>query len=200
MHSNDTLNKGLDMAATLSQLILQLDTAGDIAAEQVITQLVKIGPKAIPDLIKAAQDPSKPRIRKWSLLALGTIGDLSVSPILTNALRDERMTVKLCAMQGLARMNDKSAASHIVLLLTDQSAGVRVNAIGALIKLNDAITASQIAPLLKDPMWSVRLYVCKAVKHFQLKETLKTLQNLAAHDPKTAVRNAATAALENILS
>lgn len=93
---------------------------------------------------------------KWSLLALGSIGDKRAIPILMKALDHERMTVKLQAMSGLARMKHKAAAKCIASLLTDESGGVRGRALRTLIALNNKSVVSQIIPALEDPMWYIR--------------------------------------------
>lgn len=57
------------------RIIQQLDTSSDKAAGAAIAKLIKIGRHAVPDLMKAAKNKDQPRIRKWSLQALGAIGD-----------------------------------------------------------------------------------------------------------------------------
>lgn len=86
------------MSAALNDLISKLNTQSDKAAEKVIGKLVEIGASAVPALIEAASNPKSPRVRKWALQALGAIGDKRGAPLLIEALRDERMTVRLHAL------------------------------------------------------------------------------------------------------
>ena len=144
------------MAIQKKELISKLDTSSDRTAEKVIARLVKVGAPVVPQLIQAASDLSRPRLRKWSLQALGAIGDVSAAPILIQALRDPRMTVKLHAIRGLARMGHKPGATSIRRLLADPSGGIRVNAIDALICLNAKAAASSIMTALGDEQWIFR--------------------------------------------
>ena len=66
----------------IDKLIQKLDVQGDKAAEKIILQLTKIGSSAVPALIIATKDETEPRIRKWSLQALGSIGDKRSANIL----------------------------------------------------------------------------------------------------------------------
>lgn len=178
------------------KLIAQLDTQGDIKAERVIQKIVLAGSACVPYLIAAAQNDEFPRIMKWSLLALGTIGDKRGSSILTKALGHERMTVKLQAMSGLARMNHKTSAKKIALLLNDESGGVRGRALSTLIKLNNKSIVLSLLPMLNDPMWYIRKEACRACEHFKVQAAIPVLLELKKGDAKKAVRAAATDALK----
>ncbi|MEK7357123.1 MAG: HEAT repeat domain-containing protein [Bdellovibrionota bacterium] len=70
----------------LEVLILRLNTSSDRTAAAVIAKLVELGKPAVPRLIEAATDETKPRIRKWSLQALGAIGDARAAGLLMNSL------------------------------------------------------------------------------------------------------------------
>jgi HEAT repeat protein len=180
----------------VSYLISQLDTQGDIQAEKIIQKIARIGATSIPLLKEAAQNEEHPRIMKWSLLALGTIGDKKCSPILIKALSHERMSVKLQAMGGLARMNHKASAKKIALLLTDESGGVRGRALKTLIALNNKSIVNSILPTLNDPMWYVRQEACKACEHFKIQSSIPILVELKKSDEKKAVKSAAINALK----
>ena len=182
----------------IPSLIAQLDTQSDIQAEKIILKIAKIGKSTIPYLIEASKNEEYPRIMKWSLLALGTIGDKRGLPVLVEALNHERMTVKLQAMNGLARIKHKLSAKKIALLLKDKSGGVRGRALKTLIILNNKSVMSSILPMLNDPMWYIRQEACRACEHFQIQSAVPNLVKLVKSDEKKAVRTAAQNALNNI--
>ncbi|MBC7712914.1 MAG: HEAT repeat domain-containing protein [Rhizobacter sp.] len=177
-------------------LIEKLDVQGDIQAEKMIQKISKFGVKAVPFLIKAAQDEEYPRIMKWSLLALGTIGDKKGLPVLIKALGHERMTVKFHALGGLARFNNKASAKKVALLLNDESGGVRGRALKTLMTLNNKSVATSILPLFSDPMWYIRQDTCKASEQFKMASAIPLLITLEKSDEKKAVRTAASKALK----
>ena len=179
-------------------LIEELNTQSDIQADKTIQKLEKVGKTAIPYLIESAQNEESLRVMKWSLLALGAIGDKRGIPILVKALKHERMTVKLQALGGLARMNHKSSAKKITLLLHDESGGVRGRALATLIILNNKSISPSIPPMLNDPMWYIRQEACRACEHFKIQSSIPILLKLKKNDEKKAVRTAAQSALEKI--
>jgi hypothetical protein len=62
-----------DLKIKIKSLIEDLDTQSDKAAEKVIRKLIQFGKPAVPMLIHAVKNKKLPRIRKWSLQALGAI-------------------------------------------------------------------------------------------------------------------------------
>jgi len=175
------------MADSTESLISRLDTSSDKTAEKVIQKLVKIGRPAVSVLFKAANDLAKPRVRKWSLQALGAIGDKRAGPYLLIALKDERMTVKLHAVHGLARMNYKPAETAIIRLLNDPSGGIRVNSVDALIHLKSKKADKALIRLLNDEQWYVRQHACRACGILEISAALPSLKNLAKHETRKAV-------------
>lgn len=182
----------------IDSLIAQLDTQGDITAENVIGELVAIGKTAVPALMRAAKDIRAPRIRKWALQALGSIGDKRAAPLLLEALLDDRMTVKLHSIKGLSKMRYKNGAIPISKLLKDKSGGIRVNALYALVEIGDRSVLPKIRKCLSDPQWYVRQNACIACG--MLKDTIAKpkLKKLSFADDRKAVRVAAAKALEEI--
>lgn len=177
-------------------LILQLDTSSDRAADRVIGRLMKLGKTAVPELLRAARDPGAPRIRKWSLQALGAIADKRAAPVLIAALRAERMTVRLHALRGLGRMRSRRSAKAVAECLRDESGGIRVNALTALIEIGDGSVGAAIKRCLSDPQWYVRQQACVACGRLGVKGAGAKLRRLAKEDPRKAVRVAASAALD----
>lgn len=182
----------------VSDLIDQLDTSSDTKAEKVIRSLVAIGKSSVPPLIEAAKDATRPRIRKWSLQALGSLGDRRAASLLVAALKDERMTVRLHAVKGLARMKYGKGARPIAALLRDASGGIRVNALYALMILGDPSIAAPVQKALSDPQWYVRQSAAETCGRLGLKKAKKKLETLSKKDDRKAVREAAAEALEKL--
>ena len=183
------------MPRDTGRLIAELDTPRDREAEAVIAKLVRIGAPIVPDLIAAAGDPSRPRVRKWSLQALGAIADRRAARVLVGALVDERMTVRLHSVRGLGRMRHRPAARAVARLLNDPSGGVRVNAIDALIAIGVRTVAPALRRALRDPQWYVRQHACRACGVLRLEGAARALRKLEREDPRKAVRVAASEAL-----
>ena len=176
-------------------LISKLDTASDKDAEKVIQKLALIGEPAVPQLLLAASDQSRPRIRKWSLQALGEIAVESGVPPIISALSDSRMTVKLHAILAIKRMAYKPAEKKLVKLLKDKSGGIRVNAIDALIAIEANQSGSDLIKCLSDESWYVRQHAARACGKLKIKRSKKHLEILVNKDNKKAVREAAVEAL-----
>lgn len=186
------------MATSLERLISQLNTASDRAAESIIRRLVRIGKPAVTKLLQAAEDPSRPRVRKWSLQALGAIGDQRAAGLLVKFLRDEMMTVRLHALRGLGRMRYRRAAPAIQRLLGDESGGIRSNAIHALIELRDKTSGRLLIKALDDDRWYVRQVAARACGELAAKAAIPKLKRLFLADHHQAVRNAAKMALSQL--
>ncbi len=182
----------------VANLILKLDTQSDKSAEKIISKLVVIGKPAVSALIKAAKDESEPRIRKWSLQALGAIADKRSGPLLLEALKDQRMTVRLHAVRGLGKMKFKKGVQAVADLLKDESGGVRVNAISALMMIGDSSAGPALQKALSDSQWYVRQNACTACGVLGIQKAKSKLKVLAKKDPKKAVREAASRAIEQI--
>lgn len=182
----------------ISSLIEELNTSSDTSAEKTIAKILVLGPGAVPALLRAAKNEKAPRIRKWSLQALGAMGDKRVTAVLVEALKDDRMTVRLHALRGLGRLKMKKAATAIVKLLEDSSGGIRVNALYSLIEIGEPKVAPMIQKLLSDPQWYVRQTACVACGKFKVIRSKKVLMHLATHDSRKAVREAADQALHSM--
>jgi HEAT repeat protein len=179
----------------IDQLINELDTQGDNSAKATIAKLVAIGANALQSLMNAAKNAKKPRIQKWSLRALGEFRDPLVKPILLEAIRDKRMTIRLNALVGLGLLGDGAA---IVPLLKDESPGVRGNAVDVIIRLGYKEAAKDIIPLLEDSQWFVRARAAEALGSFDEKKAVPALKKLFAAEENKAVVNALQKALNKL--
>lgn len=184
------------MSTEIAAWIERLDTPSDRRAEAAIRALAEThGRAAVPALLKAARDPSRPRVRKWSLQALGAIGDRRAVPLLVAALEDERMSLRLHALRGLARLKPKSAVKAVARRLADESGGVRVNALQCLQAIGDRGAAPAVVRALRDPQWYVRQRAAEICGEWRVARARAALTRLAAGDERKAVREAAARAL-----
>ncbi len=186
------------MNSKIQNLIKKLDTSKDLEAEKVIQKLVLYGEDAILQLIDAAENESKPRVRKWSLQALGAIGNKKGAKPLLSALQDERMTIKLHAIKGLGRMKYKASEKVLVKFLKDESGGIRVNSIDALIAISAKNSNKELIRCLSDESWYVRQHAAKACGILKIKESIKKLKLLETKETRKAVRTAANLALKQL--
>lgn len=182
----------------IPSLIERLDVAGDIAAGKAILELARAGRSAVIPLLAAAADKERPRIRKWSLEALGAIGDKRALPVLTAALDDEMMNIRLHALRGLGHMRAAAAVGKIEKLVRDPSGGIRINAIHTLIKIGKKPKSSVIKNALADPQWYVQQAAAQAAGVFQLSALRPILKRISEENSRNAVRQAAKDALANL--
>jgi HEAT repeat protein len=182
----------------IHSLIQKLNTAKDTSALKAIKNLQKIGPYALPALLDAAQDNSKPRIQKWSLDAIGAIADRRGVNTLLHALKDPRMTMRLHALRGLGHMNYRGAAKEIIPLLTDDSGAIRARAIATLEKLGDKQCGKYIIRSLADPLWYVQQHAAQACGTLKLRTAQPKLRKLASATKRTAVKKAIVTALNSL--
>lgn len=186
------------MNSKIQNLINKLDTSKDLEAEKVIQKLVLYGEDAILQLIDAAENESKPRVRKWSLQALGAIGNPKGAKPLLSALLDQRMTVRLHAIRGLARMKYKASEKNLVKLLKDDSGGIRVNTIDALIAISAKKSNKELIRCLSDESWYVRQHAARACGILKIKEAIKKLKLLETRETRKAVKQAVNISLKQL--
>lgn len=179
-------------------LIEGFETRSDRAAEAVIAKLAKVGPEVTLALLKAARNPRRPFVRKWSLQALGVVGDSRARGVLIAALRDERMTVRLHAIRGLGRMGGSKAVAPLISCLADDSGGIRMNALQSLGALKAKLPPRVLLKVLEDPKWYVRQMACRLSASSVSATVGRRLRLLAERDPRQAVRTEARAALERL--
>lgn len=181
---------------SISKLMLTLDTSSDRIAEGVIRDLLKQKERALPLLLQAAQNKSAPRLRKWSLQALGAIGDPKAENLLIAALADSRMTVRLHAVRGLQRMKSTKALRAVSRLIADPSGGVRSNALEFLADVGGRTMAPVVQKALLDPKWYIRQRGCVLLGKWGVPRGGTLLRKIATTDPSKAVRVAAETALQ----
>ncbi|GEM_PF-1979758 len=125
--------------------------------------------KALPTIIKAAEDTDNPRIlRMYACEALGNIGD-------------------------------RSAIKTLKKILTEKDALLRVYAASAISKFQqDEETIKLLMNGLRDSNWRVRVQCAKALGDGKAKEAVDILEYKVLHDPVKQVRKESVSALGKI--
>jgi HEAT repeat protein len=106
-----------------------------------------IGKFALPHLISALQSDDDAEVRVSSALALGAIGDYSVTEPLIHALKDAHAKVREAAATSLGRAKRRKAAEPLFEALEDLDPGVVSAAGSALIEIGEASLEPLVAAL-----------------------------------------------------
>ena len=108
-----------------------------LTASQSAHELVKLGPSAVLELIRALRD-SDSRVRCVAAMALGDLGDARAVEPLIAALKDESVLVRYPAAAALGMLGDARAVEPLIAALKDESGFVRRVAATELGMLGDA--------------------------------------------------------------
>ncbi|MFH1227738.1 MAG: HEAT repeat domain-containing protein [Planctomycetota bacterium] len=95
-------------------------------------RLVGIGAPAVPRLIRELKNNDNVRIRYYSCVSLGKIGDSSALDAVTGALRDEAPEVRGGACEAIARLENEKAIPTLIEMLMDEQTVPREEAKKAL--------------------------------------------------------------------
>jgi HEAT repeat protein len=92
------------IAEAITPLLFALSDSSPYLARLAADALIRIGPPAVPGLIRALQNDAEARVRVNAARALTQIGDPSAIPALFRALEDESPLVQHWADEGLERL------------------------------------------------------------------------------------------------
>ncbi len=112
--------------------------------------LTKIGEPALEPLLRLAKHED-PKVRRYSLMALGEVGDTSEFETILGALGDKDKFVRAAAARSLGRVGGRKAVLHLIDALKDDYWLVRGNAAWALGRMGDCCSAEALIELLNDP-------------------------------------------------
>lgn len=169
-------------------------------AGQAARSLAQVGPAAVPELLKALQDPA-PEVRPRALWALGVLGPeagQAVGPV-GAFLKDGDAKVRALAAWVLGEMGPAAAAAAPLLAraLRDPDPQVRARAAEALHDIGQEMV-SHLLPVAKDDDLAVRLNAVQALVTFhESKAALAALVG-ALRDPAVQVRAAVAGALARL--
>lgn len=94
------------------------------ARQRAVKLLERVGPPAVPRLLRTLQGAETATERGGAAEALDLIPDSRSVPRLIRALKDPGMVVRRFAMVALLRLEAMDAIPHVVRLLEDESGGV----------------------------------------------------------------------------
>lgn len=167
------------------------------ARQRAVKLLARVGPPAVPRLLRTLQGAETATERGGAAEALGLIRDSRSVPRLIRALKDPAMVVRRFSMVALLRLEAMDAIPHVVRLLEDESGGVRVLAAHVLGRFGDPRAVPALIRALRDPRWYVRQAAAAALGGIGDMRAVPALE-AAARDPRKAVAKAADAALRTL--
>jgi len=121
--------------------------ARDDVRAAAIEGLVRMGPAAVPHLVRAARHMASPVA---ALGALGAIGDMRATAVLVAYLGHEREEVRAAAADALGELRDAAAANPLATLLDDPSPAVVRAALVALGYCGQPAHARLLTPFIAD--------------------------------------------------
>ncbi|KKM05143.1 hypothetical protein LCGC14_1757080, partial [marine sediment metagenome] len=164
-------------------------------SDEVADDLAKIGPSAVPELIRALEDSDHGMrttvglalkklgrartvapliaalehegipVRAGAAWALGALGDAREVEPLIAALKDVHYSVRSSAASALGTLEDPRAVKPLIAALNDEYKWVRRHAASALGELGDRRGVEPLIEALKDEEASVRGDVARALGH-----------------------------------
>ena len=163
---------------------------------EVSGDLAKLGPSAVPYLIRALGDEHA-GVRTAAVLALEKLGDARAVHPLIAALKDESSRVRSYAADALGTLGDARAFEPLVAALKDEDEDVRPWAARGLGKLGDARAVEPLIAALKDEHRRVRRFAAWALGSLGDARAVEPLEELLG-DEHEGVRKIAREAIEQL--
>jgi HEAT repeat protein len=164
-------------------------------ADQAARALAQVGAAAVPELLKALDDPALSPRALWALAVIGPEARAAAGPV-SELLKDRDPKVRALAARALGEMGPEvhELAPLLAQALRDPDAQVRWRAAEALHEIGPEM-ASHLLPLLKDKNLALRVGTVRALVLFhESADAIRALTD-ALRDPQVKVRAAAAAAL-----
>lgn len=140
----------------IERIILASDSTGEDQVKSLINSLKRFGKVAIKPLLVSLNDVA-PRIRRFSIQALGEIGDSSTLEHLMKSLKDPNHEIRAAVAHALGELKDPKAISALVEnLIADTSTENIAVAAKALVKIGPPSVETFLS-LLKYSVWTVRV-------------------------------------------
>jgi HEAT repeat protein len=151
---------GTEIVEDLVCLLRSPDNAG--LRNCAVEVLVRLGTLAIPALQHHVEDPDHD-VRKFILDIMGSIGDVSIVPLLIAALDDPDANVRAAAVENLGKTGDPRAVQPLVDALGNSDVWLRYTILEALARIGMPAPMQLIAPLAADPFLKKAVYGCLGV-------------------------------------
>jgi HEAT repeat protein len=113
-----------------------------------LQDLVRLGRRAVPVLVRILQRDPRPMIRKRAAVALGRIGVRTVAPPLVKALSDRSPVVVISVLDALGAIAAPRAVKDVARHLESKDASVRRAAAEALAALGSPDAAAPLRGML----------------------------------------------------
>jgi len=160
---------------------------------EISATLYKMGPVAVPELVKAIKNNPKPKVRKFSLKILMEIDDPKAAPLMLSLLKDKNESIANAAFSSLSSMKDPKLLSDLKKLANDSDQSNRRTAI-ILLARKEPNNLTFLTQLLNDPDPKIRLTAINILAQIRMPEVNRIiLDSLQNPDPKVV-----SAALQNI--
>ena len=152
----------------------------------------------IQPLADAISNDSSAIVRAAAAKALGRMNSAG-NGALSKAMTDADESVRIAAIQSAGKVNEFTDEQTAAKLTGDSSANVRRLGVQLLEDLHAKDTVASVMTLAQsDSDVNVRIAACHALGIFRDSSAQATLQNIAANDASTLVRDAATIALRRL--
>ncbi|WP_197444096.1 HEAT repeat domain-containing protein [Maioricimonas rarisocia] len=146
--------------------VLPVVTLAQVIPEQrvrAIDCLVRMGPAAVPELIRILRESDDLSMQFTAVEALGRIKAKEAAEPLAGLLKNSIGPIRCAAAEALGQIADPRASAALVQLLGCPDPNVRVNAVAALEQMPQKRLAKPLLRLLQDDMRDVRLHVIRTL-------------------------------------
>jgi HEAT repeat protein len=157
----------------------------------------KLGPEAVPALIKALRDRSCPN-RYLAAGKLGTIADSQAVQPLLECLEDTDHIVRLWVVNALGEIGDARAVKPIILRLHDTETSVRKSAAAALGRLGNHRALLALTKALEDEDLGTRVEAIRSLASLGDKTAADPIRALMRKDPADLVQEEGRRALRKL--
>jgi len=180
----------------LINLGLMKDRRTERGYREVGADVTKLGPSAVPALIRALRDEDR-EVRLAATATLGRLGDLRAVDPLIGVLKDEDGAVRLTAVLGLRSLQDPRRVEPLITALKDDDSQVRSCAATVLGVLGDPRAVDPLIAALRDEDRFVKRSAVWALGKLGDARGVEALNELL-DDEKADVRRAVKEALEKL--
>lgn len=161
------------------------------------TALGRLQPPPVDRLVEALADPTSWR-RARAVMALGEIGDRSAFEAMRPLLDDREDVVRRATAAAFEKLRDPRAVAPLVELLADTSVSTFVRSYAAMTlgALKDAAAVEPLVCALDSDDALMRRAAARALCRIDDPRSRERLQQVAATDPDTSVRDVVRRYLE----